>query len=57
MAGLSSIRRGVEHGGYEVELISPFTQEMPGVLKKAVVGYLQGEIRVQVQIVPKKRKR
>jgi len=34
-----------EHGGYEVEVVSPFMQEMSGVLKEAVVGYLQGEMR------------
>jgi hypothetical protein len=34
-----------KYGGYEVEVVSPFTQEMPGVLSEAVVGYLQGEMR------------
>jgi neutral ceramidase len=31
-------------GGYEVEVVSPYTPEMPGVLKESVVGYLQGEM-------------
>ena len=33
------------HGGYEVEVVSPFTQVMSGTFTEAVVGYLQGEMR------------
>jgi neutral ceramidase len=32
------------HGGYEVEVVSPFTQATQGLLTEAVVGYLQGEM-------------
>jgi neutral ceramidase len=34
-----------KYGGYEVDVVSPFTQEMSGALTEAVVGYLQGEMR------------
>ena len=34
-----------KHGGYEVDVVSPFTQAMSGTFTEAVVGYLQGEMR------------
>lgn len=34
-----------KYGGYEVDVVSPFTQVMSGAIKEAVVGYLQGEMR------------
>ncbi len=34
-----------KHGGYEVDVVSPFTPEMSGTITEAVVGYLQGEMR------------
>ena len=34
-----------KYGGYEVDVVSPFTQEMSGALTETVVGYLQGEMR------------
>ena len=34
-----------KHGGYEVDVVSPFTPVMSGTFTEAVVGYLQGEMR------------
>ena len=34
-----------KYGGYEVEVVSPFTQAMSRDFTEAVVGYLQGEMR------------
>jgi hypothetical protein len=34
-----------KYGGYEVNVVSPFTQEMSGAITEAVAGYLQGEMR------------
>jgi len=34
-----------EHGGYEVETVSPFTPEAAKDLTELVAGYLQGEMR------------
>ena len=34
-----------KYGGYEVDVVSPFTQVMSGTFTEAVVGYLQGEMR------------
>ncbi|MBL7736681.1 MAG: neutral/alkaline non-lysosomal ceramidase N-terminal domain-containing protein [Chitinophagaceae bacterium] len=34
-----------EHGGYEVETVSPYTPAVEKDLKEAVIGYLQGEMR------------
>jgi len=33
-----------KYGGYEVDVVSPFTQEMSETLTEAVTGYLQGEM-------------
>lgn len=33
-----------KHGGYEVDVVSPFTPAMSGALTEAVVGYLHGEM-------------
>lgn len=33
-----------KYGGYEVDVVSPFTPVGPGYLTEAVVGYLQGEM-------------
>jgi hypothetical protein len=32
-----------EHGGYEVETVSPFTPSAETELKEAVLGYLEGQ--------------
>jgi hypothetical protein len=34
-----------KYGGYEVDVVSPFTPEMSGAITEAVAGYLQGEMR------------
>jgi Neutral/alkaline non-lysosomal ceramidase, N-terminal len=34
-----------KYGGYEVDVVSPFTQVMSGTIREAVAGYLQGEMR------------
>jgi hypothetical protein len=34
-----------KYGGYEVDVVSPFTQVMSVTIREAVVGYLQGEMR------------
>lgn len=34
-----------KHGGYEVEVVSPFTPSMGKILTESVLGYLHGEIR------------
>jgi len=34
-----------KHGGYEVDVVCPFTPSMPGRLTESVVNYLQGELR------------
>ena len=34
-----------KHGGYEVDVVSPFTPAMSQTFAEAVVGYLQGEMR------------
>jgi hypothetical protein len=37
-----------KYGGYEVEVVSPFTPAMGNELKNAVLGYLQGEMNAKV---------
>ncbi|MGB4899457.1 MAG: neutral/alkaline non-lysosomal ceramidase N-terminal domain-containing protein [Saprospiraceae bacterium] len=34
-----------KHGGYEVEVVSPFTPSMGKILTESVLGYLHGEMR------------
>lgn len=34
-----------KHGGYEVEVVSPFTPTMGKILTESVLGYLHGEMR------------
>jgi len=34
-----------KHGGYEVDVVCPFTPAMPGRLTEAVINYLQSELR------------
>ena len=48
------------HGGYEVEMVSPFTPSAAGDLTESVVGYLQGEMQAEqspVQTKPKSKRR
>jgi hypothetical protein len=42
------------HGGYEVDVVCPYTPEMEGELTEAVVGYLQGEMK---SVAPDRTKR
>jgi hypothetical protein len=42
-----------KHGGYEVDVVCPYTPEMEGNLTEAVVGYLQGEMK---SIAPQRKK-
>jgi neutral ceramidase len=47
-----------QHGGYEVEVVSPFTPGMSGALTEAVVGYLHGEmLSISVDSSKSKKKR
>lgn len=34
-----------EHGGYEIETVSPYTPSVERDLKESVIGYLQGEMQ------------
>jgi hypothetical protein len=36
-----------KHGGYEVEVVSPFTPDMGRTLTEAVVSYLEGEMQTK----------
>ena len=46
------------HGGYEVEVVSPFTPQAAGDLTESVVDYLQGKMRAPEVVTEKpKRKR
>jgi hypothetical protein len=44
------------HGGYEVDVVSPFTPRAAGDLTESVVDYLQGKMRAP-QVVTEKPKR
>ena len=36
-----------KHGGYEVDVVCPYTPEMPRTLTEAVIAYLEGEMQVK----------
>jgi hypothetical protein len=36
-----------KHGGYEVDMVCPYTPEMPRTLTEAVLAYLEGEMQVK----------
>ena len=59
--GYLPTEKAFPHGGYEVEVVSPFTSSAAGDLTQSVIGYLQGEMRSeQVPVATKlksKRKR
>ncbi len=44
------------HGGYEVDVVSPFTPQAAGYLTESVVDYLQGKMRAP-EVVTEKNKR
>lgn len=46
-----------KYGGYEVDVVSPFTQVMSGTITEAVVGYLQGEMRSSTSAERSKEKK
>ncbi len=43
--GYLATKKEWEHGGYEVETVSPYTPSAERDLKESVIGYLQGELR------------
>jgi len=43
--GYLPTEKAFQHGGYEVEVVSPYTPSGERDLKESVVGYLQGEMR------------
>jgi hypothetical protein len=46
-----------KYGGYEVDVVSPFTQVMSATITEAVVGYLQGEMRSSTSAEHSKEKK
>jgi len=46
-----------KYGGYEVDVVSPFTQVMSGTFTESVVGYLQGEMRSSTRADRSKEKK
>ena len=48
--------RAWEHGGYEVEVVSPFTPAAERDLTEAVVSYLEGEMKSGIAPAVKKKK-
>lgn len=45
-----------QHGGYEVEVVSPFTPRAAGDLTESVVDHLQGRMRAP-HVLTEKHKR
>ena len=43
--GYLPTEKAFQHGGYEVEVVSPYTSSGERDLKESVLGYLQGEMR------------
>ena len=42
--GYLTTEKAFQHGGYEVEVVSPFTPSVERDVRESVLGYLQGEI-------------
>ena len=43
--GYLPTEKAFQHGGYEVETVSPYTPAVERDVKESVLGYLQGEMR------------
>jgi hypothetical protein len=43
--GYLPTEKAFQHGGYEVEVVSPYTPSVEHDVKESVLGYLQGEMR------------
>ncbi len=43
--GYLPTEKAFQHGGYEVEVVSPYTPSVERDVKESVLGYLQGEMR------------
>lgn len=46
-----------KHGGYEVDVVSPFTPQAAGALTEAVVDYLKGNMRADPIVKPNTKKK
>jgi hypothetical protein len=55
--GYMPTREEWPHGGYEVDIVSPFTPQAAGDLTESVVDYLQGKMRASGAVTEKSKRK